>query len=140
MEPERPPRRLYTLPEANSALAEVAPLVQRLSELKKALDVTQIALNRISPRERSNGHQAEAIALEHRLEVLVDLLARGLRELEQRGVEVKDLDQGIIDFPSRQFGRVVLLCWRIGEAEIGFWHEEDAGFRGRRPVSELEGG
>ena len=49
---------------------------------------------------------------------------------------VRDLDEGICDFRARRGGRDVYLCWRVGEERIGWWHELDAGFRGRRPLDE----
>ena len=56
-----------------------------------------------------------------------------LRELE---VVLRDLDRGLVDFPSLRDGREVYLCWQEGEDEIGFWHEPDAGFGGRRPLDD----
>jgi hypothetical protein len=51
------------------------------------------------------------------------------------GVEVKGIDEGLVDFPSERDGRVVYLCWRIGEPDILYWHEVHTGFQGRQPLT-----
>ena len=57
-----------------------------------------------------------------------------LEELERVGVQVKDLDRGLVDFPCPHRGRLVLLCWELGEDEVAFWHGADEGFAGRKPL------
>jgi hypothetical protein len=57
-----------------------------------------------------------------------------LAEIEEIGVQVKDLEQGLLDFPAVMEGRPVLLCWKLGEKEIGYWHSEEDGFAGRKPL------
>jgi hypothetical protein len=57
-----------------------------------------------------------------------------MAELDDLGVELKGIDDGLIDFPTTREGRVVYLCWRLGEDEIGWWHETDGGFAGRQPL------
>ncbi len=130
--------RLFTLAEANAMLATVRPLLEGLAEAKRGLDAVHNQLLRISPKMRENGHRLEALGLEDQMERLVDRLSRGIRDLELMGVEIKDLDSGLIDFPSLYHGRVIYLCWRLGESEIAYWHEITTGFAGRRSVSELD--
>jgi hypothetical protein len=55
-------------------------------------------------------------------------------EIDEIGVQVKDLEQGLLDFPSVMEGQTVLLCWKLGEKEIGFWHTSEEGFAGRKPL------
>ena len=57
-----------------------------------------------------------------------------VEEIEALGAEVKDLELGLVDFPAEREGETVLLCWRVGEDEIGYWHGLDEGFAGRRPL------
>lgn len=57
-----------------------------------------------------------------------------LAEIDDVGVQVKDLEQGLLDFPCLLDGATVLLCWKLGEKEIGFWHTEEDGFEGRKPL------
>ena len=59
------------------------------------------------------------------------------RELEELGMQLKDPRLGLVDFPSEMYWRPVLLCWRLGEPEVGFWHELDAGYAGRQPLAPL---
>ena len=61
-------------------------------------------------------------------------LARAVDDIVELGVEVKDLDEGLVDFPARREGEDVLLCWRLGEDEVGFWHSLEDGFAGRKPL------
>ena len=132
-------RKLFTLAEANAALAIVRPLLEDLAESKRGLDVVHATLLRLTPHQRENGHRLNAIGLEQQMERLVDRLARGIRDIEVMGIELKDIDAGLIDFPALQQGRVVYLCWRLGEDEIGYWHEISTGFAGRRPISDFAG-
>jgi hypothetical protein len=61
-------------------------------------------------------------------------LARLVDEIAEHGAEVKDLDEGLIDFPALRQGETVLLCWKLGEDEIRYWHRVEDGFAGRRPL------
>jgi hypothetical protein len=61
-------------------------------------------------------------------------LSRAIAELEAVDVVLRDVERGLVDFPSLRDGEEVYLCWLIDEQEIGFWHEPDAGFAGRRPL------
>jgi len=70
-----------------------------------------------------------------RLEVLPDSVFSVLRAVyAELGVEVKDLDEGLVDFPALRRGETVLLCWRLGEDDVGYWHTVQEGFAGRRPL------
>ena len=126
--------RLFTVDEANGLLPDLIPVLTELKANKAALDEARIALARLTPTMRSNGHAAEAAAQERRLRDLTVALATGVRRITGQGVEIKDLDHGLIDFPSLRGNRVVYLCWRLGEGSIAYWHEIDAGFAGRRPL------
>ena len=126
--------RLFTVDEANGLLPDLIPVLTELKAKKAALDEARIALARLTPTMRSNGHAAEAAAQERRLRDLTLALATGVRRITGQGVEIKDLDHGLIDFPSLRGDRVVYLCWRLGEGAIAYWHEIDAGFAGRRPL------
>ena len=71
------------------------------------------------------------------LRTLIDALRVEVRALGEAGCLIKDLDEGIVDWYATRGGRDVLLCWKLGEKEVGFWHDPEAGFDGRRPISEL---
>ena len=72
--------------------------------------------------------------LQERLDEEVAGIASCVARIHEAGALVKDLDQGLVDFPARREGEDVLLCWRLGEDEIGYWHGLEEGFSGRKPL------
>ena len=60
---------------------------------------------------------------------------QSIEDLENTGVSLKGLDEGLLDFPAKRFDEEIWLCWKEGETEIKFWHEKDTGFMGRKPIS-----
>lgn len=71
------------------------------------------------------------------LRTLIDGLKDQIAALQRAGCVIKDIDRGLVDWYALQEGRDVFLCWELGEKEVRYWHEIDAGYAGRRPVSEL---
>jgi hypothetical protein len=129
--------RLFTVEQANEALESLRPIAERMVEHRRALTraqvrqaelVTQIAGNGgdLSPGEVRDA--AEEVARE------VDGLADCVRRLDEAGVQVKDLDEGLLDFPARRGDDDVLLCWKVGEPAVAYWHGLDEGFAGRKPL------
>ncbi|MFP5356418.1 MAG: DUF2203 domain-containing protein [Gemmatimonadota bacterium] len=128
---------LFTVAEANALLPEIVPLLMEMRARKVELDAALAALETLTPAMRLNGHAAEARALEARIHDLSMELATGVDHLRDQGIEIKSIDHGLIDFPSVRGGRVVFLCWRLGEGpEIRYWHEIEAGFAGRRALGD----
>ena len=129
--------RHFTPEEANAALVEVRPLVEQMVE-QRGLHVA--ALERQEELEghiRGNGGgipPAELADTAAEVERLARELARLIDEITASGAEVKDLDEGLIDFPALRRGETVLLCWKLGENEISYWHPVEVGFSGRRPL------
>jgi len=129
--------RHFTPEEANAALAQVRPLVEQMVSLRRAHAEAQERQEELEGRIRGNGGGippatlAEAAAeierLERELSGIVD-------EIAEHGAEVKDLDEGLIDFPALRRGETVLLCWKLGEEEIRYWHRVEDGFAGRRSL------
>ena len=76
----------------------------------------------------------EPRALEEQFEREGQAVARCVQELEKLGVQVKDLDRGLVDFPALRDGEEVLLCWQVGEDKVAFWHGLEEGFAGRKPL------
>ena len=126
--------RLFSVDEANDLLPVIVPILVALRDLKEQLDAAKLGLDRLTPAMRGNGHGTEALGLERRIANVIAQLAVGVEQITAKGVEIKDLNQGLIDFPSSRDGRVVYLCWRLGEERIAYWHELDAGFAGREPI------
>lgn len=129
-----PGMRLFTVAEANALLPAIVPRLESLRDLKEQLDAAKIELDRFTPAMRGNGHGMDALALERQIADVVSRISAGIGEISALGIEIKDLNFGLIDFPSVRDGRIVYLCWRLGEAEIAFWHNLDAGFAGRQPL------
>jgi hypothetical protein len=129
--------RHFTPEEANDALAEVRPLVERMVEHRRAHSEALERQEELEGRIRGNGggippaQLADAAA---EVEREARSLARVIDEIGEQGVEVKDLDEGLIDFPALRRGETVLLCWKLGEDRIRYWHTVEDGFAGRQPL------
>lgn len=129
--------KLFTLDEAEALLPSLRDALAEMQRCKREIDAARTALAEVAGHSSGNGHltnQDELAATRRRAEALVDELNTHLAAINEQGIEVKDLEAGLLDFPSEQDGRVVYLCWRIGEDRITWWHELDAGFAGRQPL------
>jgi hypothetical protein len=129
--------RYFTIEEANEALAEVRPLTEELVAHRRALVELQDRQSALSTRIAGNGGNVEPSELQEvqdRLDEEVAGIARCVARIHEAGALVKDLDDGLVDFPAQLDGEDVLLCWRLGEDEIAFWHGLDEGFSGRKPL------
>ena len=134
--------RHFTPEEANAELEQVRPLVEEMVERRRAHVAAIEQQEALEARIKGNGGGippavlADATAA---VEREARSLARTVDEIAEHGAEVKDLDEGLIDFPALHRGETVLLCWKLGEDEIRYWHSVEEGFAGRRPVEELDG-
>jgi hypothetical protein len=121
--------RHYTVEQANAARSWVADRVERMRRALAALRDPHLAaaLEALddSPGGAYPGRAAAAAVLN---------LTLAASELEAVDVVVRDAERGLVDFPALRDGEEVYLCWQVGESEVGFWHEPDAGFTGRRPL------
>ena len=129
--------KYFSLEEANALLPRLEPLVRRLQMLKRQFDECQERLTAWGWKARGNGRahdDGEMEAVRREAERLSRALQQQVAEVQAFGCEVKDLDMGLLDFPTVRDGRVVYLCWRLGEPRIAYWHELDAGFAGRQPL------
>ncbi|MDQ3693394.1 MAG: DUF2203 domain-containing protein [Chloroflexota bacterium] len=127
-------RRLFTLDEANGLIRQLSPLLVTLRADREAALRVQRSLEALTPSMRGNGSGPRAAELERELRRLALKIAAGVRQVTNLGVEIKDLDRGVIDFPARRDGRIVYLCWHLGEDRIAFWHDLDSGYAGRQPL------
>lgn len=131
--------RLFTQEEANALLPDVRALVDRLVQERRALVALGEELEAMQALIGGNGGSLDPSRIGE-LQEAVAQAAAGLTalvdELHELGVQVKDLDRGLVDFPARhpERGDTVLLCWEFGEAEVAHWHDIDAGFAGRKPL------
>ena len=124
--------KLFTLQEANALLPNVKTIVGKIQQAHRR--VTQYrdeAKEASEAAEKGGGGTAFGLAYAQALTDLTGAIA----ELETLGVQLKDFERGLVDFPSLRDGRVVLLCWQMGEGdELEWWHDVDAGFAGRTPL------
>lgn len=124
------PRKRFTLAEANKSLPLVSRIVKDIVKSRAALVEAQQAYAESMARDRS--------ALQDNRDKSMDAMMGYVDELEALGIELKDPDIGLIDFVGHHQDRDVCLCWKLGEERVDHWHELDAGFAGRKPVSELD--
>jgi hypothetical protein len=129
--------RHFTPEEANAALVEVRPLVERMVARREAHAAALERQEELEQRIRGNGGgipPARLADAQAEVEREAQALARIIDEIAEHGAEVKDLDEGLIDFPALRRGETVLLCWKLGEDAIEYWHTVEDGFAGRRPL------
>lgn len=129
--------RHFTPAEANAELEHVRPLVERLVATRQEHTRALERQEELERRIRGNGGgipPAELASATAEVDGIGRRLARLVDEITRHGAEVKDFDSGLIDFPALYGGATVLLCWQLGEAEIGWWHRIEDGFAGRRPL------
>jgi hypothetical protein len=129
--------RHFTPEEANAALEHVRPLVEQLVASRREHAAALERQEELEGKIRGNGGgipPAELASATAAVDAVARTLARLVDEISSHGAQVKDLDSGLIDFPALHRGETVLLCWRLGEDEIGWWHRSEDGFAGRRPL------
>ena len=124
--------KLFTVDEANSLLPTVRSIVRSIQKSHRALIAFQSAAQQAaSGAERGGG----GMSLGPRYADLLVELSSHAGQLEGLGIQLKDYQQGLIDFPSMRDGRVVLLCWKADEGDrLEWWHDVEAGFAGRQPL------
>jgi hypothetical protein len=132
--------KTFTLDEAQSLLPVVESLLKRAIDGKQSAEQVDSGLSDLARRIHLSGGMK--VDLGHVSKLRADLESHlqrareSIAEIDAIGVQVKDLDTGLIDFPCRVDDEVVLLCWRMGEGTIEHWHTMEDGFQGRQPVDE----
>ncbi|MGH2608470.1 MAG: DUF2203 domain-containing protein [Tepidiformaceae bacterium] len=130
--------RLYTEPEARALLPEVVPVVERLRDAFVALRALQSSIEAEARGASGDGsllaNPWDQQARENRAESLNRQLREAAAVLSDHGIELKDPERGLIDFHSEREGKVVYLCYLLGEPDLLYWHDLDAGFAGRQPL------
>ena len=124
--------KLFSVEEANALLPTVRRFVGQIQRAHGGLAAMQEAAQKAAEGAKLGGGGMEGGA---RYVAALVRLAERAGELEALGVQLKDYARGLVDFPSLREGRVVLLCWQLGEGEqIEWWHDLEAGFAGRQPL------
>lgn len=129
--------RFFTPEEANESLAHVRPLVERLVESRRALVTLGAELETVQELVAGNGGSLDPSRLGELQEAVSRAaadLAAAAEELDGLGLQVKDVDRGLVDFPALhpEDGDTVLLCWELGEPEVAHWHGLEDGYAGRK--------
>jgi len=133
-----PEFRIVTLAEARGALPAVRDILAAMRDVRHRLAASAGPASTAGANGHTNGHRSTVSAGDSTAQSLHTALRGGIERLAALGCEVKDLEQGLIDFHAMREGREVYLCWRNGEDDIRFWHEIDTGFAGRRRLEESE--
>ena len=127
--------QLFTVDEANRTLPLVRRIVDDVVREHRVWQEKVVEHELASGASRADNPDPRAVALEREIQVLAREIDGFQRELESLGIQLKDRRIGLIDFPSEMDGRLVLLCWSLGEDSIQYWHEMESGFDGRRPLT-----
>jgi hypothetical protein len=124
--------KLFSVEEANALLPTVRRITAAIRRAHQRLMASQDAAREAAENATHGG--GAMIGGERYVSALMTLAERA-GELEALGVQLKDYERGLVDFPSLREGRLVLLCWQLGEGDaIEWWHDTEAGFAGRQPL------
>lgn len=135
------PEPYFTLEEANAALTALRPVAERMVDLQRSVADALERRVQVQSRIAGNGGglgATEVAELDAEIEQLGAAVAACVERIAADGVQVKDVELGLLDFPSLRDGREILLCWHVGEDEIEYWHGLEEGFAGRKPVDFVE--
>jgi len=132
--------KIFTLDEAQSMLPVVESLLKRAIESKQAAEEIDAELSAVAHRIHLAGGMSINIgkiaARRSEMEQCIQRARETVAEIDEIGVQLKDLDSGLLDLPCRMEDEVVLLCWKSGEAAIEHWHTMESGFQGRQPIDD----
>jgi hypothetical protein len=129
--------RLYTVEEANRALPLVRAIVRDIVSLAGSVMDRRERLDEVRGHRREDEndiYDEELFQIEEMIEKDVDQLDVYVKELQNLGIELKSMTEGLIDFPTIVSGKPAYLCWKYDEPQVSFWHELEAGFSGRQPI------
>jgi hypothetical protein len=124
--------KLFTIEEANALLPSVRQILRKIQRSRQRLSQYRNAAKLAAEGAEQGGGGMEGGVF---YATILTNFTEEIAELDALGVQLKDFDRGLVDFPSLREGRVVLLCWQLGEGdELEWWHDMDAGFGGRTPL------
>ncbi len=121
----------FTIATANAILPQVIEKFKNLQKKKQEIIKLEAEMN---AQMSSSFNFASYVALKQNLNSAITRFYEAIEDLENTGVVLKSVEEGLLDFPSKRFDEEVWLCWKEGEKEIKFWHEKDVGFMGRKPI------
>jgi hypothetical protein len=127
----------FTLDEANAAVVQLRPVVEEMVEHRRRLAGAQRRQAELVTRIAGNGGDMQPSDLREvaaEIQAEADGIARCAEQINAAGAQIKSLEEGLLDFPSIRDGEEILLCWKLGEDEIRYWHGLEEGFAGRKPL------
>jgi hypothetical protein len=127
--------QLFTVDHANRTLPLVRRIVEDVVRSHRRWQEAIVELDLLVSGVRADLPDPRATALEREIQSIARDIDQFQGELDALGIQLKDRRIGLIDFPSEMDGRRVLLCWRLGEPSVQYWHDEQTGYAGRRPLS-----
>lgn len=131
------PARLFTIEQANAMLPLVRAITADLASLARDVVERRHRLALLSAGrdlKKSDPYSEELAQIETDLQLDGQRLMEYMNELKELGVEPKGAVEGLVDFPAEMDGRIVFLCWKLGETEVLHWHDIDGGFAGRQSL------
>ncbi len=123
--------RIFTISEANSLLPQLEELLLEVRKERKLLAKVEAEIKKAGDHAKQDG----GTAFGPRYIRAMEYITRNIEKIHEMGVLVKDLERGLCDFPYLLDGRVVYLCWKLGEPEIRWWHETHTGYSDRQPLN-----
>lgn len=126
----------YELDAANARIAELRPILSALREARDEIAAGQVRLAQLSAGEDAD--KALIAREQQAMTATVRSMEAAVLQIDAWDVNLRDIGSGLVDIPALANGRPIWLCWKLGEGEIAWWHELDAGVTGRKPLIELE--
>jgi hypothetical protein len=137
------PRRQFTVVEVEKLIPALERVFTQVLQLRSAMRREEQKLEKAGARLRTKNEQdrgAEPIALRQAramFEAYYEVVTEQVGQIEVLGGQVKDIDLGLVDFPGKRDKEEILLCWKLGEKSVGYWHPVDGGYSSRRPIDDL---
>jgi hypothetical protein len=125
------PKRYFTLEQANAAVVAIRPILREMLDIRQRIIDLQPEVWPVIEKALGNGGSQAASQATREFERINSLA----HEIQAIGGVIKDLNNGLVDFPTMREGREVYLCWKYGEQQIEYWHEVDSGYASRQPWS-----
>ena len=129
------PQKVFTLEEANSSIPSLMGIFDKMAAIRLKANLVREALD--TPSRGRPEEQENPAKLMEKLNSATEDARKLVEQVKVMGCIPKDLENGLIDFPSLLEGKQIFLCWKYGEDKISYWHDTEGGYRGRQPLSEI---
>jgi hypothetical protein len=139
VKPAKPKKKFFTPEQANAALPLVQAIVRDVAAVAQELRERQERITKLldlDKRAMGDAYREELQPIQEEFERKKEQIFEYARELDNLGVQLKDPHTGLVDFPAWMDGHEVLLCWRLGEEKVAYWHEIETGFAGRKQLTQ----